>query len=349
MIQQSFIRPLRILTTSSTDIPYSSKIKIMTACELKDFLLAINSFSPDLIFINVDAGVGFNGLCKDYTGIAIALDKPIAIIVQRSKKVLLEQYKAILNIVEQVIVKAIKKEHLPLYDLSIDFSLKKVSKRVIEGAMIPIIGLPGGEAKLQELISVLEVKNEVIGGQCEILIMRVQEFNENMIVLEGVVKTGEVHTKQYLRLGLLNNKFITVQVKKLVRDDEVVEVALSDQEITITVTLLSKESFKLEDFKENLIILERIDKNQLIHTFDSEVTVIKREFIKIGQALKVFIGNQCEVAEVIDLAGETILKEGDKGIVKCQLKELKYVKKGEKVFFVGDGVVAIGIISELYN
>eukprot|EP00826_Nyctotherus_ovalis_P059052 TRINITY_DN817_c0_g1_i5.p1 TRINITY_DN817_c0_g1~~TRINITY_DN817_c0_g1_i5.p1 ORF type:complete len:385 (+),score=62.42 TRINITY_DN817_c0_g1_i5:176-1330(+) len=318
---------------------------------LEEYLYAVNAFTPDYVFIPISAKPGIDVQTKEYIGIALTLRKPTVLLLTKTELTKESEYLATLRAVEIMVTRWMKKEAILL---SSTVSTQSLIKQTLEGTAVPIITTPasGDMHQLKQLICSLEVARKEADKEflCEVWVTKIVGKAEEKIVCEGVVKTGRVQVGKYLKLGLFNDKFCTIVVRK-VTTYEVVKSAGEGERILFEAVLVETKKRKvLNEMIEKtvgLIAVEKVDKKRLAQEFDAEIAVLTKEPVKEKQSFTVFSANLHTAVTLQDTEKE-VLVQGDRGIVRCKLKEVKWVREREKVFLVSDRVAAIGVITKAY-
>ncbi len=362
--------------TATTLTEQAQKIvHVFDGCGLKGNLKAMvhgfTSTAPDYVFLLVAADTGISSITREHMGIALALHLPIVVVVTKTDLCKPETMKATLDSIETLIRKGTNKEPLPLYSpagpasgaVASAVPLEKVSSEIFEHGCIPILAVSAvsgeGLPKLHELLSALELPVTVPlpdkKAPIELWIRKVYDVPEIGIILEGLLHSGKIVRGQFLRLGPLeDDTFRLVTVKSIVTCTGDVKSAEAGQDVAIKVVPADAKELSITDLKKEkgLVLVSKIEKSRLAKAFDAEIVVVSRAFIKKGRVATAHTGNVVQSIEVDDLAGDEILKQGDKGLIRCKFGEdstTPYMKTGEKVLFRSGFTIAVGVITKIYT
>ena len=315
---------------------------------LEEYLYSANSIMPDYIFIPISVGDGVTAKTKEYIGIILTLNRPVVILLSKTELTKESEYAATLKIIETIVTKWMKKKIAIISNDNSRIPMEKIVRGMSEGAIVPVVTTSaGGDVqKLRQMISSLESNQEPDNkGPCEIWISKAWNVADGKIACEGIIKTGKLQANKYLRLGPLNNQFYTIIVKRISTYKDNVESAETGNRILFEATLLEEKKLRMEG--QRMIAVEKVDKKRLTREFDAEIAVLTEESIKVDQTITIFSGNIHRTAKIEDTEKEE-LTQGDRGIIRCKLDTLEWMKVGEKVFLVSNGVRGLGVITKTY-
>ena len=343
--------------TACSDNKEKNIVRIIICTGLRDYLFKMSFVEPDYVFIAVDARIGITPMTKEYMGIALTLHRPISLLVSKTELTTMAQYTSTLKTIEEIVVRAMKKEFIPLYKKDLILNMKEIANKMKEGHAVTTLVINSigreGQRKLNELMSSLEATFESSKEDlpCEIWVKAAWCVSKEEILCDGIIKTGKVTLRKYLRLGPVNGKFFTILVNKISTHDDNLKTAVVGESVIIKGTVINEGNLVPSVLTKNsgLIAIEKVDKKRIAKTFDVEIAMLKKETIKSGKIITMVSRNVCENIEVEDIIEKDVLNQGDRGIAKCSLESMEYIKTGDRVFFMTDAVIAVGVISKVYK
>ncbi len=326
---------------------------------LKTTIHGMTATYPDCVGVLVSAKSGVTSMTREHFGVALALKLPVFVVITKVDLAHdLENFKKAVWDVESLIKECAQKKAVPLYDLEGSSLFEDAAAHMMELKAIPVLAVSSvsgeGVTKLHEFLSVVEPREDPAARKqpTEVWIRKVYDLNDVGVVLEGLLRFGRLRRGQVVRLGPVADGFKCVCVKSIVTCAGEVASAEAGEDVALRVAELGGKMLNVFELKKvkGLVLVSKPDVSRLARSFDAEVVVLRKAFIKPGRLVAVHTGPLYQTGEVEDLAGDSVLKQGDKGLMRCKVQDPPvYMRVGERVIFRSGLTTAIGVVTRIYH
>ncbi|XP_015795657.1 GTP-binding protein 2 [Tetranychus urticae] len=346
---------------------YESSSKLITFIDLaghqkylRTTIFGLMGHSPHIAMLVVSAVAGLAGTTLEHLGLALALDVPIVIVVNKVDLSTSETTKDTLNKLESLLKSPACKK-LPIIINCKDDAITAASSMASNITPIFKVSCLNGTG-LDLLYTFLNVFSPCLSNKdVDKLIQKDAEFQvdetfhvtEVGTVVGGLLTSGILKEGNWIQIGPnIEGNFVKAQIQSIHRYKVPCRVVRAGE--SATLALANKEPESLEQLRKGMVIVsltrEPHLENSICLYFQARMHVLYHAtMISSGYQATVHIGNICQTAVVIAIMGKRGITTNETASIMLKfLRQPEYVHPGCRVLFREGQSKCIGQVIQIF-